>query len=52
MPADVSDNLDGRAILASLPIHVPESLGVDVPLAVLPCLRVDDLLMDRRAGVE
>lgn len=46
MPADVSDNLDGRAILASLPLHVPEALGADVPLAVLPCLRAADLLTD------
>jgi len=37
----VSDNPDGRAILASLPARIAPTLEVDLPLAVLPCLRLD-----------
>lgn len=41
----MSDNPDGRAILASLPACYGLTLeDVDIPLAVLPCLRLDALL--------
>jgi len=44
----VSDNPDGRELLASLPAHFgPAIEDVDVPLAVLPCLRLDTLLTAR-----
>jgi len=38
----VSDNPDGRAILAALPAHFgPPMEDVAIPLAILPCLRLD-----------
>jgi len=41
----MSDIPDGRAILASLPAcYGPALEDVGVPLAVLPCLRVDATL--------
>ncbi|HEY1198984.1 MAG TPA: hypothetical protein VGG32_09735 [Thermoplasmata archaeon] len=44
----MSDNPDGRAILASLPAHFgPTSNDVDVPLAVLPCLALGTVLVAR-----
>ncbi|HYB78756.1 MAG TPA: hypothetical protein VEG66_03215 [Thermoplasmata archaeon] len=40
----MSDNPDGREMLASLPSHFgPAIEDVDVPLAGLPCLRLDTL---------
>jgi len=40
----VSDNPDGRAILASLLAYLgPTADDVDIPLAALPCLRLDAL---------
>jgi len=40
----MSDNPDGRAILASLPACFgPMVDDIDIPLAVLPCLRADAL---------
>jgi len=44
----VSDNPDGRAILASLPAcygSVTDDVGV--PLAVLPCLRLESMMVAR-----
>ncbi|MGA7476548.1 MAG: hypothetical protein WBW47_04935 [Thermoplasmata archaeon] len=44
----MSDNPDGRAILASLPAHFgPTPNDVGLPLAVLPCLRLDTLPIAR-----
>jgi hypothetical protein len=44
----VSDNPDGRAILAALPAHFGLPINdLDVPLAVLPCLRLDTLSVAR-----
>jgi hypothetical protein len=44
----VSDNPDGRAILAALPAHFgPPIEDLDVPLAVLPCLRLEARLASR-----
>lgn len=41
----MSDNPDGRAILASLPACFgPVADDVDIPLALLPCLRLDALV--------
>lgn len=42
----MSDNLDGRALLASLPARFgPGYNDADVPLAVLPCLRLESALV-------
>jgi len=42
----VSDNPDGRSILAALPARFgPGYRDADVPLAVLPCLRLDTSLV-------
>jgi len=44
----VSDNPDGRAILASLPAcYGLNGDDVDIPLAVLPCLRLESMLVAR-----
>ncbi|HYA71179.1 MAG TPA: hypothetical protein VEH28_07430 [Thermoplasmata archaeon] len=44
----MSDNPDGRAILASLPAcYGPMADDIDVPLAALPCLRLESLLTAR-----
>jgi len=48
----VSDNLDGRAILASLPAHVSHVPDVDAPLAILPCLRLDHAIASEGIWVE
>ncbi|MGA8709724.1 MAG: hypothetical protein ACLP8Y_08245 [Thermoplasmata archaeon] len=46
----MSDTPDGRAILASLPVWVTPSLDADLPLAVLPCLRVESLHVTREGA--
>ena len=44
----MSDNPDGRAILASLPACCgPMEDDIDMPLAVLPCLRLETMLTAR-----
>jgi len=47
----VSDNPDGRAILASLPAYLgPTGDDIDIPLAVLPCLR-SELMLTAHEGL-